>query len=190
MGGGKEGSISQEIYQGTMSRYLIYPMSYLYMKYVQFLATALFHLLKFFILLSVASFFTKALSHLSITSVFFYLSFVFLGMHFIFFLFTLLESMAFWADNVWSLQVMLRTSVQIMGGLFSPLIFFPTAMQSFLPFSPLTHCIFTPTFLIMGKTSYPLLPSYLSLMLGLVILATLQRMVWKRGIIKFEAAGM
>ena len=190
MSAAREGQISQEIYQGTMGRYLVYPMSYLYMKYVQFLSVATFHLFKFFIVITALILYLKNPDFISINAIPTYLALVLLAMHFLFFIFVILECMAFWVDNVWSLQVILRTSLQILGGLYAPLVFFPSAMQIFLELSPLSHCIFTPAMCLLGKHYYSLGVAFSSLSLGILLLALLLRWIWKKGLVRFEGSGM
>ncbi|MDH4468073.1 MAG: ABC-2 family transporter protein [Bacteriovoracaceae bacterium] len=190
MGGGKEGSISQEIYYGTLSRYLVYPMNYLFMKYIQYMATSLFHLSKFVLLLVLAKWWWHLPIDPTVEQLGLFVLILFLAANFVFLIFTINECMAFWADNVWSLQVIFRTTLQILGGLYSPLLFFPEKFQNILAWSPISHCVYTPVMILLGKQGYPLFSIFASLMISISILFFLLKAVWKRGLIKFEAAGM
>jgi ABC-2 type transport system permease protein len=108
-----------------------------------------------------------------------------------FLLLSTIELTAFWADNVWSLQVMLRFTVQILGGVLLPLSWYPELVQSFLQYTPFPHLFYAPVQGLLGlKTPEELLPSFLNLALWSLVTVVLFRLVWRRGLKSYAGVGI
>ncbi len=123
------GFLSREIYDGTFSRYLIYPLSFFRYKALTYLTYSAFYggqLLLIYTAYNLATsaagfatllpgvllFLLAALAYMSIAM--------------------LVELVALWADNIWTLMVMVRYFCFFFGGGYVPLAFFPEAAQAIL----------------------------------------------------------
>jgi ABC-2 type transport system permease protein len=180
----QDGTISHDIYEGGLTRYLIFPTSYFPFKYAQnlgALAPALAQLLVFLIIIPV-------LSKLNLLGAIDPLGLLMaipslLVANMLFFLLVLpLQTVAFWADNVWSLSVLMRFVAAFLGGLMLPLNLFPDWAQQILAYTPFPYIYNFPVRLIMGDVSVALWFQGLgSSLLWCVALFAFSRFLWKRG---------
>ncbi|MCB0385329.1 MAG: ABC-2 family transporter protein [Bdellovibrionales bacterium] len=148
--------ISQEIYEGSLSRYLIYPVNYLGFRFVSTLAHALVGMVQMILGVGVILAIWGRPEELSI-------GWAGLGMGivsclmsiFVYYLMaSTIEMVAFWADNVWSLLVMLQFSSAFLGGGLIPLTVFPEWVQGGLLYTPFPYLIGYPIQAFMGRLSY------------------------------------
>lgn len=188
-----ENYVSQDIYEGGLNRYLVFPASYFWFKYAQHVGSllpaliqlALFGALAFLVLepagdlrLSAGGV-AMALGSLVVANfLYFLLSFP-------------LQSVAFWADNVWSLVVMLRFTTTLLGGFMFPLALFPTWVQeasTWLPF----RCLFAvPVEAFLGRLAFA--EWALATAVGLAwcaVISLLVAAVWRRGNLQYTGVGI
>jgi ABC-2 type transport system permease protein len=193
MGGQWKDGVSTDIYQGSLTKYLLYPRPYLPTKAAVVLATVSIGWIQLSLLLTLARYVypTPAewdptlwgwMAGLALGSVGALVYFVFLSS---------LELIAFWADNVWSLQVMLRFTVQILGGVLLPISWYPDWAQSLLYFTPFPHLFFVPVRCVLGQaTPLEALQSLGVLLvwgcLGLFVYTKL----WLRGLRTYSGVGI
>lgn len=189
----KTSSLAREIYDGTLTRYLLYPVRIFPFKF----SIAFTHVFVGFL---------QLLLGLVVYTLLFgwpeapaLQGFAFVGCLLIcipamlcFFLMVyLIELIAFWADNVWSLNVMLKFISAFLGGAFLPLDLFPDTVKTFLWYLPFYHIIGVPTNLLMGRLGLEtVLPSILILGLWSVILFSIVRILWSRGVKRFSGVGI
>ncbi|MDB5049565.1 MAG: hypothetical protein JWO30_2636 [Fibrobacteres bacterium] len=149
--GQEMGYISGEIYDGGLSRYLIYPVSYFRIKYLAHLAQSSVFLIQ--LMLGLALFLAVFHSPFSLTwpAIGKTLPVLFCsGM--LFFIFAInLEMFAFWADNVWSITVLNRLATHLLGGGLIPLAFFPKWAQTVLDWLPFTRLVSFPIRCLLGQ---------------------------------------
>lgn len=177
-------NLSREIYEGEYTRYLVYPAGYLPQKYAQhlgnlapaFVQLALFGALApLFLPLPAETGITPATVAMCLLSV--------AAANLLLFLISVpVEAVAFWADNVWSLNVMLRFLTQLLGGLLLPLDVFPPAARHLLSWTPFPYLCYVPVKVLLGEVP----PG--AWLLGLATtcawagaFALLARAVWRRG---------
>jgi len=108
LGDGETG-LSREIYDGGLSKLLLYPISTFGYKFAQSLAGTFIYITQYLLGLLIYVLFIGSLESFSIgaQSIFLFLLLILLARVISFLLQVTLESVAFWADNVWSLMVML-----------------------------------------------------------------------------------
>lgn len=185
------GFISREIYDGTFSRYLIYPLSFFQYKVITYLTyslfygaqlTILYHLYHFIFSLPLPS----TLNFLLGLSLFVLGSFVYCLIA------MMLELIALWADNIWSLLVMLRFFTAFFGGGFIPLAFFPEWGQALVKWTPFPYLVSLPIRTIMGMLDG--YDEYLYAVLVLIIWAIffylLIKFIWHKGQKSFTGVGI
>jgi ABC-2 type transport system permease protein len=122
-----QGAISSEIYDGSLNRYLVYPVSVFTYKYISWLANATVVWVQLLISFGIFIWIFGAPTdrHLSAQAVLIG-SLSLWGATSVYYLFSMLFEMAtFWAESVWSLLVMLRFIAQLLGGGMIPIALFP-----------------------------------------------------------------
>lgn len=187
------GMIAQDIYDGALTRYLIYPVSFFTYKYVQYFTNILIFFAQLIIatLIFIAIFGKPDDTQISFASFLMGMGAVLCAGFMAFTLSVLLEMVAFWADNVWSILVMVRFCVSILGGAMIPVSFFPDKLESILSFMPFMYLASFPITTFLGKTD---LYSWLT-GIGIIAIWTLvfylsAVLVWHRGKYKYTGVGI
>ncbi len=178
------GFIANEIYEGTFSRYLIYPLSVFQYKTLTYLTNSFFFGVQLILLYSLYQlFFVEGSISL------FQFSNLILGVGiFLFASFTYcmmvmcVELIALWADNIWSLVVMLRFATNFLGGGLLPLSFFPEWGLTALTYTPFPYLVSLPIKTIMGETT----PAEILFGLGMlgiwgVFFMGVSQFIWRKG---------
>jgi ABC-2 type transport system permease protein len=151
-GGG--GEVSEEIYSGALSRFLVYPVGYFPFKYAQFLGSLLPVLIQT-VLFGAAFPFLLADARVHIGPASFAMGFVsLLVANFLHYLMGYaIHAVAFWADNVWNLFVGLRLVTGIFGGVVLPLSVFPDGVREALYATPFPYLFSEPVAAVLGERS-------------------------------------
>jgi ABC-2 type transport system permease protein len=187
------GFISREIYEGTFSRYLIYPLSVFQYKTLTYLTHSSFYALQLLLVFGAyqlafvdGTIAAEELLRLLVGTLLFLicaLVYVLMAM--------VIELLALWADNIWSLVVMLRFFTNFFGGGFIPLDFFPAWARGALEFTPFPLLISLPVKTIMGLVSWAEIGAGI-LVLGLwgAVFAGLVSVIWARGQKQYTGVGI
>ena len=102
-----------------------------------------------------------------------------------------LQSVAFWADNVWSLMVMHRFLSQVLGGYMLPLNLFPGWAQTTLEYLPFRYYFEFPVRTAMGEIGAAEWGGgMLVLIAWCVILWGVGTLVWRRGLKMYAGIGI
>ena len=149
------GFLFREIYEGTFSKYLLYPLSFVQYKTLTYMTNSLFFMLQLilivtlyrFFYLGVAETFSSTLDLLAGSALFLLAAFVYVNLA------MTVELISLWADNVWSLLVMLRFFMAFLGGGFIPLVFYPEWSLKIIHLTPYPYLISLPIRTIMGQTT-------------------------------------
>lgn len=186
-------NIAQDIYEGGLNRYLIFPASYFGFKYAQHLGSMVPALLQLAFFGGVSLLFLDLPGHSPVSLSGVLMCIVSLALaNLLYFLMSFpLQTTAFWADNVWSLLVALRFITGLFGGIMVPLSLFPEWLEranALLPF----RCLFSvPVEALMGRLS---LGTWVTAMVvGLCwvgLLAALDMAVWRRGNLQYSGIGI
>lgn len=185
--------LSQEIYDGTLNRYLIYPVPLLGYKYTAHLATVFLFFLQFLLALGlfVLFFGMPADRSVSFVSLLLGAGAVLAAGLMYFFLACALEMIAFWADNVWSILLILRFSIHFLGGGLIPLAFFPGWFQSLSSYLPFAYFLGFPVRCFLGEVA----PGEFFFGLGVALFWILAfrlvaGLIWTRGIKQYTGVGI
>ncbi len=187
------GHIAEDIYEGGLTRYLLFPASYFYFKYAQHVGALVPLLLQALLFAGVAFFVLTMPAELSITPLSVAMCLLSIAVaNVLYFLMKLpLQAVAFWADNVWSLAVMLRLTTSLLGGAMIPLALYPEWGQSVLVYLPF-RCLFdVPVRALLGQISFAEWTQAMGLALvWCVAVAAIGRMVWRRGDLRYTGVGI
>lgn len=185
--------VSQDIYDGSLTKFLIFPVSFLQFKIVSQLANTVMILCQSIVsvLLLWIFFRYNILAGLDFKLILPFLFTIFSGSILFLLIQLIVEYFAFWADNVWSLSVMNFFCLQLLGGFMIPLSFFPKWAQTVLFYLPYSHLISDPTLLIMGKMD--LNQWFINSLITwswILILALLAKFVWNQGTKNYTGVGI
>lgn len=187
------GFMSREIYEGSFTRYLIYPISFFGYKSITYLTHSLFYSVQLIIIfLLYSAIFGAGLPDasgfgfllLGVLS-FFMAAIVFLGFSFS------IELLALWADNIWSLMVSMRFFTMFLGGGLIPITFFPLWAQGMIVWTPFPYLISFPIRTMMGQVSLQeWMNKILVLMVWAVVFNIVPRLIWKKGQYQYSGVGI
>ena len=188
-----EWAIADEIYQGTLSRYLLYPANYGLLKYATqigallpaFIQVVLFGAWVPFVLgIPEGIRITPATAAMCLGAVA-----VANAVHFMSCL--PLQMVAFWADNCWSLLVAHRIIASLLGGLLLPLSLFPAWSQSALAALPFRYMFAFPVDVLLGRVSATEYVVGIAVAIAWCgIFAGISAAVWRRGTLQYTGVGM
>lgn len=186
-------NIGVDIYEGALSRYLIYPVSFLGYKLTILLANAVFGALQ--LLLGILAYwltfgFPPEMS-LTVGGVAGGILFSLVsGVLFFMFVGTL-NLFAFWAENVWSLEVLWRFVVSILGGGYLPLTLYPEWAQRLMQYLPFQAFVSTPIRILMGTADAAEISRVcLVTAVWACVASALYAFVWRRGLRGYSGVGM
>lgn len=191
--GNDRGYLSQEIYNGGLTRYLLYPVNFLGYAYVTHLAQQLLAIFQFLVALTVltALMGVPPDQQISLATILAGIVTCLIagGLHFL--MSTCIELVAFWQDIIWNLMVMLRFIVSLLGGGLIPLAFFPEWGQKLVALTPFPALIAFPVKTFMGAIT---LGEWLT-NVGIIAVwsagfAAIAAVVWSRGIKQYSGVGI
>ncbi len=186
-------TVSEDIYDGGLTRYLLFPRSYVLLKYAQHLGRLLPFALQGLLFGGVALLVLDSVGGVHVTplgAMGSAVSILVAGL--LYFLIGLpLHMVAFWQDNVWSLSVMLRFLSRLLGGAMLPLALFPEWSRQLLWWLPFRHFFDVPVRTLLGQVGF--LEWFSSLGLALAwcaAFALLGGAVWRRGNLQYTGVGI
>ena len=188
-------SVSQDIYEGTLTRYLLYPAPYAGFKYAEQLGALLPSIFQVAMILGLFAlpFVGFPRTDLGITWQTIALAVpAILLANLLWFLLRLpVQFVSFWSDNVWSLNVLLRFTAEILGGMMLPLAVFPDALRAVLDWLPFRFFFSFPTRTLLGEVPVDEWLVGMGLLCGwCVLMGLVARAVWRRGERTYTGVGI
>lgn len=187
------GFVSREIYDGSLNKYLLYPINLFKYKIATYYAHAAFYLLQLLLILVVYNliFYDPSIYQFSVVNFLAFLLIVSIAVLSFFYLFTLCEFTAFWFDNIWSLGVILRFTTSFLGGALIPLAFFPTWAQEALKYTPFPYLIDFPMKALTGNLILNEFIFNLSISIfWLLVFRYISILIWNRGKYAYSGVGI
>jgi ABC-2 type transport system permease protein len=191
--GTDRGYISQDIYDGSLTRYLLYPLAFFPYKYVTHITQQLLgvaQLLIAFLALRLAlgdngghpitaASFAAGLFTCLLTG---YVHFV---------MASCVELVAFWQDVIWNLMVMLRFCLSLLGGGMIPLAFFPEWGRHLALLTPFPALVAFPARTFLGQVGWQEWINNVCLLAvwGLAF-SLLLNWIWLRGTRQYSGVGI
>ncbi|MFN0058245.1 MAG: ABC transporter permease [Planctomycetota bacterium] len=185
--------IANDIYDGTLNRYLVYPAGYLRFKFAQQCGVLTPSLLQLALVGGAFLLVLPQPADLAITPTSVAQALLSMAaanvLHFL--ICYPVQLVAFWADNVWSLIVMLRFISSLLGGGLIPLELFGAEAREWLGYLPFAHLYWTPVSALLGKlTMAEWLASLATTGLWCLACALVGRVLWRRGQLQYSGIGM
>jgi ABC-2 type transport system permease protein len=188
-----EANVSQDIYDGGLNRYLVFPSSYIGIKYAQHIGGLGPTLVQTAVFVLVWLLATGGAGGESITLAGVLMCAAALALaNLLYYAMSYpLHATAFWADNVWSLLVALRFLSNLLGGRMFPLVLFPLALRHANEWLPFRTLFALPVEALLGRVSFETWLQGMAIGAAwLVILAGIARAVWRRGNVQYSGIGM
>ena len=191
--GNDHGYLAQDIYDGGLTRYLIYPIHFFGFKYITHITQQMLAALQLSIAFC-ALWFILGIppdSQLDLGSFAAGLLTCFFMGYLYFVLVSCLELVAFWQDVIWNLIAMLRFSMALLGGAMIPLDFFPAWGRTLVSFTPFPTMISFPARTFLGQVSLLEWFQNMGIMLVWSLAFTLlAAVIWKRGTKQYSGVGI
>lgn len=151
--GTDRGYVSQDIYDGSLTRYLLYPLPFFPYKYVTHITQQLLGVSQLIVAFIGVRLALGDLGQHAITPATFAAGVLtcFLTGYLHFVVASCLELVAFWQDVVWNLMVMLRFCMSLLGGGMIPLVFFPEWGQRLVSYTPFPLLVSWPARTFLGQ---------------------------------------
>lgn len=190
----KEGGfLSWEIYGGTLTRYLVYPMPFFPYEFVIGLGSATIAVAQTLAAVGIVALFMDFPADVALTPATLALGIVtaLIASLLSFALQCLAEMVAFWADNVWSLNVMLMFCIRLLGGAMLPLALFPDWLQKALAYTPFPYLVSFPIQTALGRLDAATWAHHLVMtLLWTAALGLVGALMWKRGNLRYTGVGI
>jgi ABC-2 type transport system permease protein len=188
-----EWAIADEIYQGALNRYLLYPVSYGVMKYATQVGNLVPTLIQVALFGAWVPFVLGVPEGIHLTPATVAMAVGALAVaHLLHFLSAYpIQLVAFWADNCWSLLVAHRLVAMVLGGLMLPLALFPAWAQQVLSALPFKYMFAFPVDVLLGRVA----PVDYAVGMGIALAwcgvgAALSAAVWRRGTLQYTGVGV
>jgi ABC-2 type transport system permease protein len=183
--------VATDIYEGTLNRYLLYPASYLSLRYPQHLGALLPNILQVFIFLPFVIWLVGGSANMSVTSFLMAIPLILLANLLYYRLAFPMQTVAFWADNVWSLVVMIHMTASLLGGGMIPLALFPESAGAILKDLPFAGLYDLPIRTLLGNVGT--MEYVWALLLGTIWCGELYLLgmaLWRRGELSYTGVGI
>jgi ABC-2 type transport system permease protein len=191
--GNDRGYVSQDIYDGSLTRYLLYPLAFFPYKYVTHLTQQLLGATQLLIAFAALWLALRTTGGHAITAASFLAGLVtcLLTGYVHFVMASCLELVAFWQDVIWNLMVMLRFCLSLLGGAMIPLSFFPEWGRHVALLTPFPALVSFPARTFLGQVGPRewLLSAALLAAWG-VAFSLLLRWIWGRGTRQYSGVGI
>lgn len=181
--------LSEDIRLGRISAFLLYPFEFLGFHCAAFFANTLLQLvLCVGLLCGLAE--LGWLPSLSVEGAFLGMLFGCFSALLWFLLMFMIGLLAFWIEETWVIRVILLVCTSFFSGSLIPLELFPQWLRSLLVYLPFPYLTFLPVKIFSGDPNYSFAPALAMLCLWIGALILLIKLVWRRGIRLYSAAGI
>ncbi|MBI3268458.1 MAG: ABC-2 family transporter protein [Planctomycetes bacterium] len=185
--------VSQDIYEGGLTRYLLYPAPYAAVKYAQQVGALLPLAVQLVLFGTLAPLVLGLPEGVGITAgtVARCAAATAVANALQFLLTFPIQAVSFWTDNVWSLMIANRILSSLLGGMMLPLTLFPEAAQRVLALLPFRYLFAFPVESLLGRLSPVEWAEGMAVALGwCVVLGLFGRALWRRGELQYTGVGM
>jgi len=185
--------ISQEIYEGSLTRYLLYPVSYKAVKYAEQAGAIAPHLIQLTLFGLLAPLIVGIPDEVQITPASVALALAALALaNLLHYLLAIpIQAVSFWADNVWSLVIAKGIIFSFLGGMYAPISLFPEWAQAILAWLPFPYLFSFPARTLMGSVGLAEWTLGILVCAAWCLIATgLGRWIWRRGDLQYTGVGI
>jgi ABC-2 type transport system permease protein len=184
--------VSDDIYTGGYSRYLLYPLPYFGFKYAAQLGSQTPSALQFVVFGTLAPLvLSSAVIGVTPAGVLMAIPSLLVANLLYYVMSLALQGVAFWADNVWSLMVAQRLLSAVLGGALFPFAMLPDGARRVLDVLPFRYLYSDPIETILGRRDVAASTTGLLVALAwCAAFALLGRLVFRRGRLSYSGVGI
>ncbi|MDX6180673.1 ABC-2 family transporter protein [Flavobacterium sp. Fl-77] len=185
--------VSQDIYQGNLNRYIIFPVNYISFKYAQYLGKLAPALIQFFLFGIIAFFIIDKSYEIQISTSSLIMGICSIAMaNILYFLIDYLTQLfAFWVSNVWSLDILKWFIACLLGGYLFPLNMLPPNVQNIITYLPFKFLFDLPINTLFGKISFEVwLKEMLIGSIWCILLFLIGQFTWSKGKNLYSGVGI
>ncbi|MCC7431494.1 ABC-2 family transporter protein [bacterium] len=186
--------IGNGIRLGELSKFLVYPLSYLEYNFFTFLGGKIIQLLTSLITFAIVwlafpqVFLDFQVSHFQLLL---FVILVFLSLCTNFLLDVLLSNFSFWLDEIWIVIVMKTFMLNLLSGFIVPLDFFPEKVFEIFSYFPFKYVLYFPIQILLGKIETEQIFFGIGILLvWIVIIFFLHKLLWQKGNKLYTGVGM
>lgn len=187
------GFLSRDIYEGSLNKYLLYPIEIFKYKVSSYFANSSFFFFQLLIIICLYKilFHDADIYHFSLICLIQFTLSIFIGTFTFFYFFAISELMAFWFDNTWSLGVILRFLTNFLGGVLIPLSLYPEWAQQLLQWTPFPYLLSFPLDALMGNLTFVIFAKNILISIfWLFFFKTICMFIWKKGQYSYSGVGI
>ncbi len=190
---GFEAKIANHIHEGTLTNYLLKPIDFIkYMIIFSFGRTSIALLSGFLLQIVVIVFMLDKIILIdNFINLFIIILMVFFGYFLNLFLSILIGMIAFWTTYISGVKYSINTTIKFLSGRYFPINMLPLVYFKISLFFPFVYIFFMPLQLYLGKISTVEGLRALGVeMVWMVLLYGLIRVIWKKGLKRYEGVGI
>lgn len=187
------GIVLRDIYDGTLTKFLFYPLSFFQFKFITHVAQMITvgAQLVIGLLIYYLVFGSSAWGAITWQSVVLSLFCTFFSGYLFFITATAIEVIGFWVEAVWGLVLMLQFTTNLLGGKLLPLSVFPIWLSQIIDWTPFPYMVSFPTKLFLNELSNQQILFGVSLTFGwCCIMTVFAKMLWNAGSYNYSGTGM
>jgi ABC-2 type transport system permease protein len=188
-----EGAVSGDIYEGGLNRYIVFPAPYFPFKYAQHLGTLVPAALQFLLFGGLTLFVLHMPPEMAPTlpGLAMALAALALGNLLYYILDYAVQLIAFWADNVWSLDVAKWFVASLLGGYMVPLSVFPDGLRGVLEVLPFRFFFDFPARALTNQMTVGEWAAGMALgAVWCIVFAAAAAGIWSRGRLRYTGVGI
>jgi ABC-2 type transport system permease protein len=185
--------IGGEIARGDLSSYLIKPVKYFQWWFTRDLASKLLNLIFAFFETTIVFIILRPtiLVQTNLIGIFLFIFSILTAVFINFLLLLIFGMLPFWSpEQAWGFTFLMMIFVDFMSGFMFPLDVLPSLLSKFFLFTPFPYLLYTPLQILLGK--YDFGQSFGTVFIAfcwIVILTTIVKSMWKRGLKVYGAEG-
>lgn len=187
------GIFIREIYEGTLTKFLMYPVPVILFKFLAHVAQVILVSIELIIGLLIYRFIfaSGANSFGNFEDLLLGGVFIFGSAYLFFIMASCLELLGFWVETAWGLVIMLQIVTSLLSGKLIPLSLFPDWFQSSLAYTPFPYLVSFPVGIVFGSISIEeYIFSATVLAIWAIAFTFLASFIWDRGSYHYTGTGM
>lgn len=184
--------VGREIVEGTLTNFLLKPLSYFKYYLMRDLADKILNLLLAFfeITLIFLIFRPEIFLERNIFTILFFLSACLLGMILYFLVSFLLSLVGFWSPDVWAPRFLFLIFLEFLGGGLFPLDILPKTLYQIIRFLPFNYFFYFPLSIYLGRVNAAgLAEGFILAVFWIVVLSFGLKNLWRKGLLSYDAVG-
>jgi ABC-2 type transport system permease protein len=187
------GIVLREIYDGTLTKFLFYPVEFFQFKFMSHVAHMMTVIIQLIFGLGVywAIFGSQGFQNITLVTTLLAIFVAVLSGYLFFMCAACIETLGFWVEAVWGLVLMLQFVTNLLGGKLLPLSVFPEWLQSAIQWLPFPYMVSFPARLFLNELNFDQIVFGLFMTILWCVLATFfAKTLWKYGSYNYSGTGM